>query len=200
MVDAGIKKVTVKSAELPYVQFTTTYNSGAARQEIDQLYYNFRYRIISEDKNRFSHWSSTEKIVMPDVSSGKNNANTQAFPYTGAPYISTIKDANNAVTTIWNKKTDAESSDFEKIFNKIGVYDIWIRWNANSTTSQADAGWTAWEYRALISTNSYSIINPIPTGVGSYKAFDIAVQVPTTIKIRDFNDTKLTLYRRATVL
>jgi hypothetical protein len=45
MADANIKKVTIKRSSLPPVDH-------------DSQKYNIRYRIISEDKNRNSHWSS----------------------------------------------------------------------------------------------------------------------------------------------
>jgi hypothetical protein len=44
MADANIKKTRILKSELPPVDF-------------DTLKYNTRYRIISEDKNRTSHWS-----------------------------------------------------------------------------------------------------------------------------------------------
>jgi hypothetical protein len=45
MADANIKKVTIKRSSLPPIDH-------------DSQRYNIRYRIISEDKNRSSHWSS----------------------------------------------------------------------------------------------------------------------------------------------
>ena len=44
MADANIKKVTIKRSSLPPVDH-------------DSQKYNIRYRIVSEDKNRSSHWS-----------------------------------------------------------------------------------------------------------------------------------------------
>jgi hypothetical protein len=53
------------------------------REEVDGLHYDFRYRIVSEDKNRFSHWSEIIKYPMPDV--------TTPFPYTDLARFSISK-------------------------------------------------------------------------------------------------------------
>lgn len=45
MADPNIKKITIKRSSLPPVDH-------------DSQKYNIRYRVISEDKNRSSHWSS----------------------------------------------------------------------------------------------------------------------------------------------
>lgn len=187
MADAGIKKVTIKSADLPYIQFTKTYNGTLSRYEIDTLYYNLRYRITSEDKNRYSHWSNVEQIVMPPV--------TTPFPYTAANRIS-IAITNNTglkvATAVWTHKTASESpTDYEKIFSKINIFDVWVRWNTSNTDDPNAAGWTTWEYVSMVSSNSFS------TAVANgYSGMDIAIQVPTTEKLRDYNNNKLTLFRK----
>lgn len=53
MADLGIKKVIIKKSSLPAIDF-------------DSLGYIFHYRIISEDKNRVSHWSPIN-IVLGDT-------------------------------------------------------------------------------------------------------------------------------------
>ena len=53
MADLGIKKVIIKKSSLPAIDF-------------DSLGYIFQYRIISEDKNRVSHWSPIN-IVLGDT-------------------------------------------------------------------------------------------------------------------------------------
>lgn len=198
MVDAGIKKVTIKSAELPYIQFTKIYNSVAARTEIDQLYYNFRYRIISEDKNRFSHWSPSEKIIMPTLKDAPP-PQVSPYPYSSSSRISittstTGNGGQKIVNITWTKPGDFESTDFEKIFNKIGIYDIWIRWNGSNTTNPTAAGWSDWQYTATISANNFSILIPTLPVVGVAKSIDFAIQIPTTEKLRDYNNNKLTLF------
>lgn len=187
MVDSGIKQVIVKSADLPFIQFETIYNSVTARYEISDLYYAFRYRVMSEDKNRYSHWSPIQKIVMPDV--------TSPFPYTTAGRISVAITNNTGLkvaTAVWTHKTASESpTEYEKVFSKINIFDVWVRWNNTNTDDPAAPGWTSWEYVSMVSSNSFS------TAVSNgYSGMDIAIQVPTTDKVRDFNNNKLTLFRK----
>ena len=54
MVDAGIKKVTIKKQEFP-----------ALVKLAEDTYGHFlRYRVVSEDKNRFSHWSKMTPLTV----------------------------------------------------------------------------------------------------------------------------------------
>jgi hypothetical protein len=50
MADKGIKKVIIKKQSLPAIAF-------------DSLSYIFKYRIISEDKNRTSQWSPINLVI-----------------------------------------------------------------------------------------------------------------------------------------
>lgn len=187
MADAGIKKITIKSADFPYIQFTKAFNPSTLRDEIDELYYNFRYRIISEDKNRTSAWAPIERIVMPDV--------TAPFPYTSDARVAVSTTANGTqkiATAVWTNPQAADNpTDFEKIFNKISVFDVWIRWNSTSTDDPAAAGWSAWEFAGNVSSNSFSVL--IPSG---RLALDVAIQIPTDEKLRDYNNNKLTMFRK----
>jgi hypothetical protein len=55
MPDANIKKIRIPKSSLPPV-------------DSDTLGYNLRYRIISEDKNRTSHWSPFYNTDMASIS------------------------------------------------------------------------------------------------------------------------------------
>jgi hypothetical protein len=185
MADEGIKKVVIKNEDLPPVQITTTYNNVLERLEVEGLHYDFRYRIISEDKNKFSHWSQIIRYPMPDV--------TTPFPYTAENRFSITKSGNpEMITAIWSFPGDSENpSDYEKIFRKTSTYDIWLRWNNNNTTNLDDSGWTPWEFSTDESTNSFSILKKDV----NVKRIEIAIQVSTTVKIRDYYNNKLTLFR-----
>ena len=50
MADAGIKKVIIKKASLPALDH-------------DKVGYVFRYRVVSEDKNRTSQWSPINLVL-----------------------------------------------------------------------------------------------------------------------------------------
>ena len=55
MADAGIKKVIIPKESLPSIL-------GSEHK------YVLRYRVVSEDRNRLSHWSPQYKIAAPSVS------------------------------------------------------------------------------------------------------------------------------------
>jgi hypothetical protein len=56
MADAGIKKVIIKKASLPALDH-------------DKVGYIFRYRIVSEDKNRTSQWSPINIVLDNSITS-----------------------------------------------------------------------------------------------------------------------------------
>jgi hypothetical protein len=190
-----IKKVRIASAELPFIQFTTTNNQALSRTEIDELYYDFRYRIISQDKNRTSSWSAIERIVMPDVGSGTNpTTDLPYFPYTTDQRVSVSEFGNpKIITAIWTKPLAADNpSEFENIFNKINIYDVWVRWTEENNAIETTPGWTNWEYVTTVSSNTFSIAKP----QDSYKTVEVAIQIPTDVKLRDYNNNKLTLFKK----
>ena len=185
MVDAGIKKVRISKSEFPLVQFTTTYNNSLSREEVSALHYDFRYRIVSEDKNRVSHWSEIIRYTMPDV--------TTPFPFTTTDRFSISKSGNpEVINAVWSFPGDLENpTDYVKFFRDTTQYDVWLRWNNNNTTDLNDLGWSAWQYSATVSSNNFSILKKD----GNVKRIEVAIQVPTTIKIRDYYNNKLTLFR-----
>jgi len=133
MADITLKKVTIPNNQLPFITFTTQINPVTERQEIDQLFYALRYRIVSEDRNRRSHWSPVSKIIMPDV--------TTPFPYTAADRISVEKNSGH-IDVIWSLPTDLENpSEYERIFRGITSFDVWSRWNTANTVDPEAAGW-----------------------------------------------------------
>ena len=185
MVDVGIKQVRIPKSEFPFVQLTTIFNQSLNREEVEALHYDFRYRVVSEDKNRFSHWSEIVRYPMPDV--------TTPFPFTGTNRFSISKAGNpEVISAVWSFPGDSENpSDYVKFFRDTTQYDVWIRWNNNNTTNLEDVGWSLWEYSATVSSNNFSILKKD----GDVKRIEIAIQIPTSIKIRDYYNNKLTLFR-----
>jgi hypothetical protein len=194
MVDAGIKKVKIPFEEFPLVQFTTLFNTETEREEVDSLYYDFRYRVISEDKNRFSHWSSIQRNIQPDV--------TTPFPYTDSNRFSISKSGGGGggnpevINAVWSFPGDAEVAlldpevaSYVNIFRKTRTFDVWVRWTDDNTPTEED--WEPWEFEASVSSNNFSILKRD----GDVKRIEIAIQVPTIIKLRDYNNNKLTIFR-----
>jgi hypothetical protein len=85
MVDANIKKVII-----PYNQLPASYSENNA------ISYNVRYRIISEDRNRASHWSRVYIINAATNDGGDPLIN----PYTYNYVKETVTTATGTTTGI----------------------------------------------------------------------------------------------------
>ena len=122
MADAGIKKAIVLNNELPPIN-----------PELNG--YEVRYRIVSEDKNRTSHWSPSFVV-------------DSGFTYTSG-LISFNKNGSIA-TFSWDSVAIYKDSFH---IRQAYQYDIWIRWDKN------DGG--DWIYKERIEGSSISF--PIPS-------------------------------------
>jgi hypothetical protein len=95
MADNGIKKVVIKESQLPAI------NS-------DQDKYVVRYRIISEDRNRVSHWSPQyfvdPTIVDIDLDDGI-----------------VVTQTGNFLTVTWDSYSNA-----------VNYYDVFVAWGSSS--------------------------------------------------------------------
>lgn len=115
MADPGIKKVIIPKAKLPAISGE---NQG----------YVVRYRIVSDDKNRTSHWSPQYKLNLGPVDT--------------IDYSITVDQSNNTFNVIWESVPD------------ISVYDIYIKIDTNdwkyvtslSTTTYSGLVNAAWSH------------------------------------------------------
>lgn len=166
MVDSGIKKVIIPNNALPLV----SYNDN-------ELYYDIRYRIISEDKNRTSYWSDIKRIVMPPTSDAD-------LPYTTTPRINSYTvntgGGNKAITSTWTYPVlpaelnpDPYKAELERRFSQVTFFDIFIRWSPNLSGST----WSDWKYETTVSANTYNILAQTTPYVA--KRVEIGVQIPT---------------------
>jgi hypothetical protein len=116
-----IKKTRVEQDGLP------TINSVTEK-------YNVRYRIVSEDKNRYSHWSP---IVTIDPG------------YVYVPGNITI--VSSGITTVaWDTVTIKIGTN---VIRQAKDYDVWVKWSRS-------AGNGDWSYVQRISGNSVSLVHP----------------------------------------
>jgi hypothetical protein len=93
MADANIKKVTIKKSLLPPIDY-------------DTQKYNIRYRIISEDKNRASHWSSIY-----------NSLGSNIVVTSGAVSITSTNP--KIITAVWGDE------------NSSLTYDVFVKFDSN---------------------------------------------------------------------
>ena len=121
MADANIKKTRILKSSLPPVDF-------------DTLKYNTRYRVISEDKNRTSHWSP---IVTLDPE------------YIYVPGNITI--VSSGITTVaWDTVTIKIGT---QVIRQAKDYDVWVKWSRAAGTGD-------YNYVQRISGNSINLVHP----------------------------------------
>ena len=95
--------------------------------------YIIRYRVVSEDKNRTSHWSQFLKVPGPAINESG---------YSGAINV-TVKDINIS----WYDSP------------KRGSYDIFVKYGSGSSINSAT--WTDYSYAGSSSSQSFVILNNI---------------------------------------
>ena len=91
MVDSNIKKLRILKSSLPPIDY-------------DTLKYNLRYRVISDDRNRTSHWSPVYNISGESIES-----------VSGA-----VSKTANVVTAVWG---DA---------NGFPEYDVFVKFDSDA--------------------------------------------------------------------
>jgi hypothetical protein len=121
MVDSGIKKTNIKYSELPPLS-------------IESEGYTVRYRIISEDRNRKSHWSPVTSII-PEYVFDEGD-------------IDFFKQGN-IITSTWDAVSIKKGTTLIENANE---YDVWIRYDRN------DGG--DWIYKQRVTGTSISTVHP----------------------------------------
>lgn len=172
---ANVKKITIGVDELPFIQ-----------SDSESLYYSTRYRVISEDRNRFSHWSPIYRINFPSNSDAEISS-TETLPYTSQSRIhlkEIIGTGENTLLITWSHP-QTYYSKLEEIFDSTTIFDIYVRWG---TTVEEVTTWTDWQYLSRISSDTFSILKPD----AEYTDIDFEVQIPNSTSTRD---TRLTLFK-----
>jgi hypothetical protein len=113
---ANLKKAKIPVSQIPIVD--------------SQNRYVIRYRIVSEDKNRTSHWSQFLKVLGPPID-----------PDTAGAITVTIND----ITANWYD------------YPARGSYDIFVRYG--SGVSLEEAVWGSYEYSGSSPVQSYTFLN-----------------------------------------
>lgn len=101
--------------------------------------YSIRYRVISSDRNRTSHWSPVY-LVQPD--------------FTFIPGTIVFNKAGNIASIVWDavEVTKVDGVNTYSI-TKAHEYDIWVRWDRGGGNGD-------WLYKERLDATSVSI--PIP--------------------------------------
>ena len=105
--------------------------------------YLLRYRIISEDKNRTSHWSPIYKLDLTNFWDGEEFVNL-ITPVFGDLQISNV---DRAINTFWEASAIASSYD---VFVSFGIYNV----GTSAIT------WGSYAYHGSSNSTSYSFLRP----------------------------------------
>jgi hypothetical protein len=171
MSDSNIKKVTILKKDLP-----------AYSAQNNSLSYLIRYRIISEDKNRASHWS-------PFYNLGQTSTLTEvgfdpANPYTTSiPNNIIINKSNHTISISWTLPSllITNPTDAQKLIQiqqaSIQDFDVYLRWKTGTTYSN-------WQWQGTVNTPSFSMSYLPKSGSVGADYVQIAVQKPTITKQR----------------
>jgi hypothetical protein len=123
MADEGIKKVIISKEEFP----------ALAKLEENAYGHFLRYRIVSEDKNRFSHWSKITPLTV-------FSAESLPPQVSGELVISGLSISGIPITIIWDDEVNRPR------------YDIFVRFNNND-----------FFYHGTSPIHTYSFIAPVGT-------------------------------------
>jgi hypothetical protein len=134
MADSRVKKVVIENSDLPPVD-----SNGE---------YFLRYRIVSEDRNRTSHWSPVYNIDPA---------------YELDPVGALVVEKNqNHVLIIWNP---ANIKKDESLIKKIKEYDVWLKWH------RSDSG--DWQFFERIDGTSLTLIPSTTYSIGGVQQENI---------------------------
>ena len=127
MANETVKKFRTPATDLPPVSSTT---EG----------YSLRYRVVSSDKNRTSHWSPVY-LIQPD----------QTF----VPGEIFFNKAGSIASVVWDSVTITKVDGGNTyIIGRASEYDVWVRWDRGGNDGD-------WIYKERLLTTSLSI--PVPS-------------------------------------
>lgn len=171
MADAGIKKVVILKKDLPnYVG------------DNESLSYKVRYRVVSEDKNRVSHWSPIYSLG--DTSTGDETGFDPANPNTTSiPHNVIINKSNHTVSISWTLPAllivnpTAEQKLLQAKQASITNFDVYVRWKTSTVYSD-------WQWQGTVNATSFAMSYLPKVGSVGPDYIQIAVQKVTQDKQR----------------
>lgn len=147
MPDSGIKKTIIRSSDLPNLV-----------GDNDVLNYNIRYRVISEDKNRFSHWSPIKNITIQSTYDETGfDINDPAA--TNIPHHISVDNNAHVASISWTMPAllIVNPTDEEKVLQAqqaaIKEFDVYVQWVTDSVLSD-------WIWVGTSNGSNYSLSFP----------------------------------------
>lgn len=123
--DSGIKKVIIPKSSLPQ-------RSGENKN------YAVRFRVVSEDKNRSSHWSIKYTVPLPDV--------------TEIDYRIAVDQSHDMVTAVWVPEAGTKSE-----------FDVYIKWDSEPWQFVSTVFTTTYSTIIKTGANHVQIAVQVPT-------------------------------------
>lgn len=138
---------------------STTYVSGGKAAKNTGLYI-VRYRIVSEDRNRSSHWSP-QYVLSP--------SGIVDDPGTKILYNQV---SGESIMVVWELPKDSKNRDK----TDLGEFDVYVAWGVST------AGVGVFEYYSTVTGNSASVSIPLDPNTGSrlYQSYVISIQNRTS--------------------
>lgn len=166
-----IKKIRLKKSELPHPVGDNT-----------QLSYNIRYRVVSEDRNRYSHWSPIFSLninnTTNEVGWDPNDPINTSIPNT----ITITKPSHQAELT-WTMPAllITNPTTAEKILQQqqaaIPGFDVYVQWKEGTVESD-------WIWLRETSASRFGMTYPAKVGSVGPDYIKFAVQKITQVKER----------------
>jgi hypothetical protein len=156
MPDLNIKKNIVLKQNLPNLIGNNT-----------DLKYEIRYRIVSEDKNRVSHWSPINSLISPTTSNevGFDPANPST---TSIPHQVSVDKSGHVAQIVWTMPAllITNPTNEEKLLqaeqSSISEFDVYVSWLIDSV-------WTDWIWGGIATGRKYFISYSHPTDATKIK-------------------------------
>lgn len=167
MADSNIKRVVIKKSDLPGPIGNNT-----------TLDYNIRYRIISEDQNRFSHWSHITTLIVENTGD-ETGFDIDDTENTNIPHSITINNGDHLASISWTMPAllIVNPTEEQKILQAqqaaITEFDVYVQW-------QTGASYSDWIWVGKSTGSSYSLT--FPHGSGAPDHIKFRIQKVTTVK------------------
>lgn len=182
---SGPKKAIIKEENLPPFTVFKDGNFG----------YRVRYRIASEDRNRFSYYSPIYKVFPSYVFERPSSAPPSAIIVVGrGPYVNALWE----LVFVKDRETGT-------IIKKALDYDVWVRWDRGEVGPDPTG---VWIFEGTIEGNQQGLTVPSQYSVANLFGVETLVnQAPNKISIEIYvrstnpsrNSTKLLVYKKDNV-
>lgn len=160
MASEVIKKSIIKKSDLPNVIGNE-----------DTLTYDIRYRIISEDKNRTSHWSPISSITI-DNTTDEVGFDPNDLVGTSIPHSVDVNKQAHTASISWTMPSllITNPTETEKILQAqqaaMKEFDVYVQW-------ETDNIWSDWIWVGRSNGTNYSISYPHGSGAPEHIKFRV---------------------------